>query len=425
MGSNYIGKDFLKLPTPCFVIDEAKFDANCLNMIRNVRELETASGKDIKFRPHVKTHKTIEGLAKQLGHGLVAVNETEDAIVFSTIKEAEGILDYQEESGNVLVRDICYSLPACIPEILERLDRLSTRASNLRVFVDNIEHLNSLLKFGPTSSGKKWSYFIKIDMGTHRAGLMNGTKELEELLSRASAPEISEVAELYGFYAHAGHSYSVTNISEAHDLLVEEILAVNEAAKHYSSINPQADVSSFVLSVGATPTSGSLKLADQASLIEIIKNSLVGRLEIHCGNYCMYDLQQLSTGCVQDYEIAGFVLGSIVSVYRSRGEVLTNTGVLSLTRETSRFPGHGIVVDPGEILNNEHYEKKWFVEKVSQEHGKLKRLDENSKFSAPELGSKIAILPQHACIVAGCFNYYFVIDSKGIVTDVWRTIKGW
>lgn len=394
-------------------------------MLNNVHDLSLATDRQILFRAHVKTHKTAQGTFKQLGHWLPSAKGIAHSILVSTIREAQGLLDYQESLGENYIRDICYSLPACVPEKLEQLSNLSKRTESLRLFVDNIEHFDNLADFGKPAGSAKWSVFIKIDMGTRRAGLVNGTVEFESLLRKAMSSDILEVVELYGFYAHAGHSYSVERITDANKLLIEEIEAANEAAKHLSLIQPDFNVSKLVLSVGATPTSNSLRMAREPVLVDLIKKELLGTLEIHCGNYCMYDIQQLCTGCIQESELSGFVLGTICSSYSTRNEILTDTGVTALTREASRLPGRGLCVDLKEILTDKPFKREWYVDRVSQEHGILKPYHSGVEARQVRLGSKIAILPQHACIVMSQFPYFFVVDEHGLVVDVWTPFQKW
>lgn len=425
--SKFRGKNLNELPTPCFVINEEKFNKNCSNMINNVHNLELQSGRPVRLRPHVKTHKAAQGTFKQLGHGLCDGSRTTDSILVSTIIEANGLLDYENSIGTSYIKDICYSLPACVPEKILQLSNLSKRVDSLRIFVDSVDHLDNLAEFGePSGPGSKWSIFVKIDMGTHRAGLENGSNELESLLEKLFSPTVSKFVELYGFYAHAGHSYSVTDISEAHTLLLEEIRAVNEAARAVQKQDAAFDSSNLILSVGATPTSNSLKSSDwQASLVNFVKEELIGKLEIHCGNYCLYDLQQICTGCIKDTEIAGFVLGSVVSSYKSRGELLTDTGVLSLSRESSRIRGLGLCVELDSVLQDVAFDFKLYVDRVSQEHGLLKAYNPGSQPPNIKLGTKLAILPQHACITMAQFSFYFVVNRQGIVTDVWTPFQRW
>ncbi|CCD23308.1 D-serine ammonia-lyase DSD1 NDAI_0B02730 [Naumovozyma dairenensis CBS 421] len=423
--SKYKGTTIDNLPTPCFVINEKKFKSNCRNMLNSIHKLEDNVGKHISFRAHVKTHKTAQGTFKQLGHG-VASSKGSNSILVSTIKEAKGILDYQEVMNLDYVKDIAFSLPACVPSYIRELSHLSKRVNYLRVFVDNIEHLENLRRFGPPSSNSKWSIFVKIDMGTHRAGIPTDNKDFLNLLKRLFSPDIQKIANCYGFYAHCGHSYSARSVKEAANFLKEEIVAVNTAAKIALSIEPGLEPSGLVLSVGATPTSNSLQILEDGALIEYIKEELISALEIHCGNYCLYDLQQVSTKCVELDDIAGTVLGTVVSSYESRMEILTDTGVMSLTRETSAYKGFGLCRDLSSIMQDTRPNIEWYVDRVSQEHGILKKYDaKGEQQELLPLGSKVAILPQHACIVMGQFDFYFILDEQNQVVDVWTPFQKW
>lgn len=426
--SIYKGTNVEQLPTPSFIIKEDKFDENCKLMLENVQELAKVTNSDIRFRPHVKTHKTAKGTFKQLGHGFL--DTPFNSILVSTIKEAEGLLNYQNSIHKTYIKDITFSLPACIPEILDQLQDIHKRVDHLRIFVDNPEHIDNLGNFGKPNHNTKWSVFLKIDMGTTRAGVVPQSNTFSEIINKFKDPKVLECVELFGIYAHAGHSYGSNNILEAHQTLLKEIQAVNQTAKDIQELLPALDASKLLLSVGATPTSNSLRIRDEPQIIDYIKNKLVGILEIHCGNYCLYDLQQVSTGCVAKEEVSGFVLGSVVSSYKERNEILTNTGVMALTRESSRIKGFGLCVSLNEISSNVGYHIKWCVDRISQEHGILKPLpeeeeEEDSNTQLLPIGSKLAIIPQHACICMGQFPYYFVLDADNKVTDVWYPFQKW
>ncbi|HEX3584161.1 MAG TPA: DSD1 family PLP-dependent enzyme, partial [Thermoanaerobaculia bacterium] len=68
------------MTTPAFLVDAARVRANCDRM----REKARASG--VAFRPHVKTHKTIE--IGRLQHG-----GSSGPITVSTLAEAEFFAD--------------------------------------------------------------------------------------------------------------------------------------------------------------------------------------------------------------------------------------------------------------------------------------------------------------------------------------------
>ena len=56
----YKNKKLNELPTPSVVIDRAVFQENCEKMLANAERLK------VDFRPHIKTHKTLEGARLQL-----------------------------------------------------------------------------------------------------------------------------------------------------------------------------------------------------------------------------------------------------------------------------------------------------------------------------------------------------------------------
>ncbi|CAG58405.1 uncharacterized protein GVI51_D01705 [Nakaseomyces glabratus] len=420
----YLGQHISTLPTPCMVIDEKKFNSNCENMLKHVGELGSLTEHPILFRAHVKTHKTTEGTLRQLGFEGTSAPFRSKAILVSTIKEAEGLLEYQDSINGVFVDDIAFSLPACVPEVLERLSSISTRVSNLRVFVDNIDHLENLKQFGRPKSGKKWSIFLKIDMGTSRAGLEVRSEEFKELVEKLCDESVKEVTQIFGLYAHAGHSYSSHDINEANGYLIDEITAVNEAAKLVGSVT-EIEPRLLTLSVGATPTANSLSTKENKKLIDIIRNDLVAPLEIHCGNYPCYDLQQYSTKCIKLNKISAFVLASIVSKYEKRNEALINAGVLALARENSSIPGMGLCINTDKYLHAPRdFEVSSFVNRVSQEHGILQPYNRD-KCEDWKLGEKLLVIPQHACITMAQFPYYFVFNDSGKVIDVWKPHQKW
>lgn len=89
---------------------------------------------------------------------------------------------------------------------------------------------------------------------------------------------------VYGFYAHAGNSYSSTSFSEASSFLSKEVQSVNLAARiALDELSKFPDLQSvqkpFVLSVGSTPTAH----AANAETRQILTEELFGTLELHAG----------------------------------------------------------------------------------------------------------------------------------------------
>jgi D-serine deaminase-like pyridoxal phosphate-dependent protein len=116
--------------------------------------------------------------------------------------------------------------------------------------VDNeaqIQHLEDFANSTPAAASLSWDVFIKIDVGSHRAGMETSSPALPKLVRRV---EESPVASVYGFYCHAGHSYGCRTTEAAADVLKTELGGVVKAAENVKEQKGRK----VVLSVGSTPT---------------------------------------------------------------------------------------------------------------------------------------------------------------------------
>lgn len=403
----YLGKDVDELPTPSLVIDRRIFVENCQKMLANAKSLKA------DFRAHVKTHKTKEGTELQLGSGDLSTSR----IIVSTLAEAWGLLPLIEEGK---ITDVLFSLPV-VQSRLSELAEFAQKVPNLRLMVDSAEQLDVLENFFSEKKCKPWSIFVKINMGTNRAGLVNDSDGLAELLGRAFKDDkIQRAVNVYGFYCHAGHSYASKSVSEAQSHLFEEIKHANKAAARAVELLPSLK-DNLVISVGATPTAhSSASLTHEHLLLYLGDIQLAGQLELHAGNYPFCDLQQVATGCVGIENVSASVLAEVVTMYPGRGsqapgEQLINAGVLGLTREAGPLPGYGNIVLP------EKY-SLWYVGRLSQEHGILVPSDAHVEFIPP--GTKVRVVPQHSCITAASYPWHFVVENNNVV-DVWVPFLFW
>ena len=66
------------------------------------------------------------------------------------------------------------------------------------------------------------------------------------------------------------------------------------------------------------------------------------------------------------------------------------------------------------------------VTRVNQEHG-IVSLRSGSTARLPDIpiGSRVRILPNHACATATQFDRYHVLNESDHVTDVWQRFSGW
>ncbi|KAK6353941.1 hypothetical protein TWF730_008361 [Orbilia blumenaviensis] len=411
---SYIGGHRSSLPTPSLCLSLPAIQRNC-DIFHGSLE-----GLDISFRAHVKTHKTTEVTKIELG-------SKHHSVITSTIREIRGL---QPLIADGTVKDVLYGLPPAASYVAT-LSSLSKNIPNLRLLVDHpsqIANLNSL----PPLCGRPWSVFIKLDTGYHRAGLEPSSDSLKELLKSAI---LHRNISIYGFYAHAGDSYSSKTEDDSISYLKTELSTVLAAVKTLNDISHTLDVTDvsnrpLVLSIGATPTAhvvSHLKSLGTEPGAELPDNCT---LEIHAGNFPFNDLQQLATGVVPPPDsafpgkssLACTVNVEVVSIYPSRNEALVNAGVLAVGREPGQYPGFGRV----------RGKERWVLGRVSQEHGVLslnkedsKSFGENEVEKAFKVGEKLTLDIQHACVAAASHDWYFVLDDKDIVVDVWYPWRGW
>ena len=137
--------------------------------------------------------------------------------------------------------------------------------------VDNADQITHLEKFARQNPNlPPWPVFIKVDVGSHRAGLETSSPSLPDLVKRI---EDSPAAFVYGFYCHAGHSYACRTVEAAEKVLGDEVGGVIKAAGFVSNEGKERKI---VVSVGSTPTA---HVAN--SLKETLPKGL--ELELHAG----------------------------------------------------------------------------------------------------------------------------------------------
>lgn len=112
------------LPSPAFVVDLDRVRENCEGM----RKLAQENG--VSLRPHVKTHKTVEGAFLQF-EGLA-----ERKIVTSTLREAQHFAD----AG---IQDILYGVPF-EPSKFASVLSLHRQILHFHVMVDSLESFEAL-----------------------------------------------------------------------------------------------------------------------------------------------------------------------------------------------------------------------------------------------------------------------------------------
>jgi D-serine deaminase-like pyridoxal phosphate-dependent protein len=351
------------LDTPTLLLDVVKMERNCVRMHDRIH----AHG--VALRPHVKTAKNVEVAQAALG-------APSGAITVSTLREAEYFFDHG-------FRDILYAV-GIVPGKLRRVVDLTKRGARMTTIVDSVDAARSVAR-AVAGSGVRLPTLIEIDSDGHRAGVKPGDPRLLEI---AAVLEGS----LEGVMTHAGDSYNCTS--------TDGIRAVAERQP------------CPVVSVGSTPT---------ATFAE----SFDGVTEVRTGVYVFQDLVMAGLGVCAIDDIAISVLGTVIGHQREKNWVLTDAGWMALSRDRGTASqkvdqGYGVVCDATGVPID-----GLIVIDANQEHGIVARRDGGAiDFSRFPIGTRLRVLPNHACATAAQHCGYQVLRD-GHPVEVWERFGGW
>ena len=166
------------------------------------------------------------------------------------------------------------------------------------------------------------------------------------------------------------------------------------------------------MSVGSTPT------ATFATTFE-------GVTEVRVGVYVFQDLVMAGLGVCSVEQLALSVLASVIGHQRDKNQLIIDAGWMAMSRDrgTASQPvdqGYGLVCDvSGEPSGD------LIVVDANQEHGIVARRDGGAiDFARHPIGSRLRILPNHACATAAQFGEYQVLRD-GRPVEVWERFGGW
>lgn len=370
------------LPTPCLLVDEAKMNANLQRLARHANAL------GIPLRPHLKTCKSIDIARRMLtdGNGPATVSTLAEADVFA-------------RAG---VRDICYAV-GIAPQKLDRVLALRAEGCDLSILLDSAEQAEAVVA-ASRRSGDRIPALIEIDSDGHRGGLRPDNARLIEV-----GRILNEGARLRGVLTHAGGSYSKSGQEAQAEAAEEERRAVVTAAEALRS----AGLPCPVVSVGSTPTAHAVR-------------DLTGVTELRAGVYVFQDLVMAGIDVCRPEEIALSVLTTVIGHQRSKGWILIDAGWMALSRDRGTASqavdqGYGLVCDESGIILPDV-----IVRQTSQEHGIITRRP-GVPGDLPDLpiGTRLRILPNHACATAAQHDRYYVLPEAGGALMEWPRFGGW
>lgn len=371
------------LDTPAAVIDVARMRANITRMQGRMDAL------GVRLRPHAKTSKCMTVVREQLRAGA-------QGITVSTLKEAEVFFD-----GGIA--DIVYAVsidPAKLPRALA----LRRRGCNLRIVTDSVAGARAIASFG-AAHGEAFEVWVEIDVDGHRSGI---PPEGDALLAVGHALREAGTS-VGGVLAHAGASYELDDHEALRAIAEKERAGTVRAAERLR----RAGLSCPVVSVGSTPTAFSAE-------------KLGGVTEVRAGVYVFFDLVMHNVGVCRIEDLALSVLTTVIGHQEEKGWAIVDAGWMAMsrdrgTREQKRDFGYGqVCTDRGEPIAG------YLLASTNQEHGIVacsECVDRGIAARFP-LGTRLRILPNHACATAAQHPAYRAILPDGAI-ETWPRFYGW
>lgn len=370
--------------TPALVLDLAKVDRNIARLRARLDKL------GVGFRPHVKTSKSLDVGRRLFPDGA-------GPITVSTLAEAE----YFAEGG---LADITYAVGLSLDKIA-RARGLVAEGVQLSVLIDTVLQANTLVE--AAKDGKAMpAVLIEIDCDGHRGGLLPDDQTLVVIADVLRDGGV----QLGGVLTHAGESYNARGGAGLPEAAEGERAAAVAAAELLRAAGHAVPV----VSVGSTPTAHFAK-------------DLSGVTEVRAGVFTFFDLVMHGIGVCEVDDIAVSVLATVIGHRPEKGWILTDGGWMALSRDrgTQKHPvdqGYGLVCD----IDGNPFDDV-IVEDASQEHGIIK-VRPGSGGVLPDLpiGTRVRILPNHACATCAQHEAYNVVDgqSREIIAH-WPRMRGW
>lgn len=373
-----------EIQTPALILDKQKLQSNIDAMTRHI------AARGIGLRLHLKTCKSID-VAR------LALKGNFGGVTVATLNEAE----YFARHG---IADILYGV--CItPDKLERVRKLQQGGVSITVITDSLEVAWVLAGLEATP-GPRLNAMVEIDCGEHRTGVSPDDPSMIEI---ASCLHGSDAVEFAGVFTHAGHSYQCRSVAEIERVAEEERLSATRAVRALQA----RGIECREVSVGSTPTA-------------LHAPSVDGVTEVRPGVYMFNDLFQAALQSCEIGDIAVSVLSTVISHDRRRNRLLIDAGGLALSKDrstasTSQDAGFGRLVG----MSGKDLIGEFCVTDTHQEHGEVTG-EASIPFDAFPIGSRVRVLPNHACMTAAMYGCYHIVEGEDdSVMDIWPRTNGW
>lgn len=372
-------KTLATIATPSLLLDLDRVERNQARLSRHLRAL------GVPLRPHVKTAKSLPVIR-------LTLSGQPGGVTVSTLREASACLD----AG---ITDILYAV-GIAPQKLHEVSALRTRGAQLTVILDSVEAAQAVAMHRK-ATGDGIPVLIEIDSDGHRAGV---PPESDTLLDIAAALG----PDMLGVMTHAGESYHCVTVEAKRAMAAQERDAVVNAAMRLRLAGHRCPV----VSLGSTPTA-------------LFAEDLQGVTEVRAGVYVFMDLVMAGLGVCEVDDIALSVLVTVIGHQAQKGWLITDGGWMAVSRDRGTNAqavdqGYGMVCDlDGRVMPD------LVMSSANQEHGIISRRDAAAwNVHALPLGTRLRILPNHACATAAQFEGYHVMADGALTDAYWERFNG-
>lgn len=348
-----------EVETPVGLVDLDRARANAQRVVAYGDE------HGLRWRPHIKTHKSREMARLQIAAGA-------SGLTVATPHEAEVMATVTD--------DILLAYPPVGDAKVQRVVNLPPSV-DLKVSLDSEEVLRPLAS-AAHDAGRTVGVLVELDVGLRRVGLpgVADTVRLAKLVDELDGVRFD------GILFYAGHLREPGPALDAGIEVLNEHLAATIAALDEVGLTPR------IVSGGTTPT--------------IWESHRIPSLtEIRPGTCIYNDRDALSHGSARPEDLAYSVLATVVST-AVPGRAAVDAGSKALAKEDRGGTGYGILLDRPEVQ----------VVALSEEHGML---DLSTTSWRPAIGERVRIVPNHVCVSVNLQDHVAVLEDSSGSAAIW------
>ena len=360
----------LDVETPALVVDRP-------TLRRNLDEMATiAREHGVELLPHAKTHRMTELARLQIESGAVGlcVAKLGEAHRFAAAGGGRIFVAYPIVGASKARRALELDL---VCELTLGTDSVAGAETIAAVFA---------------AAGRRARLMLAIDSGLGREGVAPD-RAADVAATIAALPGI----ELVGIYTHEGSVYAATDAADRD----RRAVAAGELMGELASVIRGRGIPLPIVSLGSSASARAVAGVD-------------GVTQIRPGIYAVNDFGQVVLGNATLETTAIRVIATVVShpdatrACIDAGSKALSSDPLPASAHRAEHPGLGLLVNaPG-----------WTLERMSEEHGWLRWTGSGDPTALP-VGTRLEIVPNHACMAFFSLRRATVIES-GAVVAVWE-----